>query len=206
MKLLNKMKSLIYKKKNKQDLVLIKSKFGLPSMRVCGVVLVDSGSNPCTGLACSNDGSCPCDGTYNEGCPTDNPFCPVGDSSQCPTLAVGVAFIDPDLLKEQNSEEKVSIFFAGNSVDFKEAVIILNGVDNVIFGQANLNGLNIKCTCVQFNLSLVSAVTLTKIYYFMPIKDKKILCESPEQIKKYKDLLSSIKIEIPVVLFTNFEF
>ena len=207
MKLLNKMKSLIYKNKNKEDLVLIKSKFGLPSMRVCGAVLVDGGEGgPCTQLLCSNDGSCPCDGTYNENCPTNNPFCPVGDSSQCPTLAVGVAFIDPNLLKEQNSEENINIFFAGNSIDFKEATIILNGVDNVIFGKANLNGFDIECTCVQFNLNLVSPVTLVKIYYFMPIKDKKILCDSPEQLKKYKDLLSSIKIELPVVRFTNFEF
>jgi hypothetical protein len=204
MNIFSKLKNLIPKLGNKKDVVIIKSKFGIPTVRVCSVVLVDSGTNPCTLFSCSNDGSCPCFGTYDQGCPINNPFCPVGDNTQCPTFGVAVAFRDDLLESQKNNNSK--IFFAGNSLDFKNSIISLNGIKTIVFGKVYMDLGEAECTCVEFDQNIIGPIPLIKIYQFVPgIVDKKIFCDSRDQIKVYQELLNSSDISMPVLQFNYFE-
>jgi|688.fasta_scaffold141580_3 hypothetical protein len=192
MNLLNKIKSLIPNRKNKKDLVLVKSKIGIPTVRVCGVVLVDSGTNPCTGQQCSNDGSCPCNAWYSPTCPIQNPCLTLGCANYG---GVAITYLDSPKPSEENQE---NIYFGGNSLEFKDSIVSLDGIHNVIFGKAVLSDDSATdCMCVKYNPNLVSSLVLIKIYNFIPAEEKKIICDS-ERIIDIEELLSSNEIKIPV--------
>jgi hypothetical protein len=224
MKIFNKIKDIIYKNK-KNNIVLIKSKFGLPSVRVCGVVLADVGT-PCNpDVPCGvRDAADPCPTLgVDPGCPGLFPPCPAVITDPCvggdgtptvymPTPVTGY-FGESSRLGEHNTnvlEEKFqnkTIYFRENNLEFKNLISSLEGIIFVIFGKAIVKDSDedIDCICVRFNPNLSSPIALIKIYHFMSIKQKEIFVENDEEKKHYEELLNNYDINIPIFKIKHFE-
>ena len=192
MNLLDKIKGLITKAK-KNNSVLIKSKFGIPSVRVCGVVLVDNGSNFCP----ISDASQPCLASDGPGQPC--------------TLAVNIGFRPSDLPEKSQIKKKsiTKIFFGGNNLDFKSSIIEIAGVEKTIFGKVLLvDQKEMECTYVEFDSNTINPLLLIKTYNFVVSEEKRIFCElqDQDQIKYYEDLLASADISIPISQFQSFQY
>lgn len=216
MKLLKKITSLIGNR-NKKKIVLIKSKFGLAAVRVCGAVLVDGGgsgqgggcstgdsSGPCIGaMAGGPNGSCPCQGLYNTR-GGDGPICPPDLGGGC-TNFNGTA---PVYWKNYGFNDNFSrILFKGHDVEYKESISNLDGLDSVFFGNVTIKNKNDEdCMLVQFDIKIINPIILIKMYNFTLQETKQIFFKTEQEKKYYENLLNGSNIVMPLVEFEDLKF
>lgn len=123
--------------------VIIPSKMGLPSAKVCGVVLADTG---CTDIPCNDTTGGPCS----------------GDVGPCPTLA----FRNPNQKLEPASVENPpqSVVVKSISQSFKKSILDLKGIIDINFGKALAEGDEFEATKVDFDAGEIDLGSILKIY------------------------------------------
>jgi hypothetical protein len=173
MKVIEKIRHLI--RKPKKGKILIKSKFGLPTVRVCGVVLVDNSS---TGADLGGDPSGNPGAGLNAETSLGGDLALSGDEQTTQTLPA---------FREGN--EKIEDIYLKNNDDAKDLILNLNGVITIGFGTANEQYEVIR---VSYN-SFLDLNVLIKIYSFTS-DNKIVFAQNSKQKKKYKDILDSMNI------------
>lgn len=187
MKILDKIYNFIKNKKNnnKKIKVLIKSRFGLPSVRICGTALVDSCAlNDCGGFGLTI--------MKNE------------ENEQ-----------EYDLMKKQTVEIKDPIlknnfnnlFFRIENQEFKQ---ILNNIDGIItttFGIALSNNHKNQCEClrVEYNQEQLKIDELFKIYSSIKLKNKEVFYQNEDEKKYFTKIKNSISTDIVLSHLDYFE-
>jgi hypothetical protein len=183
-------------KKNKnKGRVLIKSKFGLPTFRVCGVVLVDTGTT----------------GGTNAGVSTSNAANSLANTNASnatmPAQAGGFAQSGVQATQTysqafRRSDEVTDIYLKENE-DAKDLISSLNGIVSIRSGVANDRH---EVICVTYN-NFLDLNMLMKIYSFTS-GDKKIFAQNSKQKEKYLNILNSKNIsstDIDIVDLISFE-
>lgn len=178
----------IFGLKKHKSAVIIPSKMGLPSVKICSVVLVDSG---CNSQGCTTYGiTPPC--TTNAPCPSN-----VGP---CPTLA----FRNPNqkIQPAALSDPTSSVIVKNISQNFKALLIEMNGIADINFGKALVDGGEFDATKVDFLEDKTDVATILKAYISV-CDDCAVYCSEKEK-KSLEQNIKSAGFSIPVVVFSGF--
>jgi hypothetical protein len=194
MKLIEKIRNFVVPKKKFK--VLIKSKFGLPTVRVCGVQLTDGGANA--------------QGQSQTG------FATGANQQQAAVTAAGSAGFATNLAGSGGANNFAQTFapafapkmdlieeiYVKNNKDAKDLIIGLNGVVTMGFGTANEQYEVIRISYSEMTLDLN---TFIKIYSFSE-GDKIIFAKDSKQKTQYLNIVKSMNISsISVVDLVYFE-
>lgn len=192
MKVIDKIRNFVKPKPKNKGKVLIRSKFGLPTVRVCGTVLVDNSAAAAAGTdftsvtAAETQTVASSASLTNAGLSYDAATSSMSTGVSA-TQAVGstgpIAFI-PKI------GDKIENIHLKNNEDARELIVNLNGVVSIEFGKANEQYEAIRVSYSALSLDLNA---LIKIYSFTS-GDKVIFAKDPEHKKKYLDILNSMNI------------
>lgn len=178
----------IFGSKKHKSAVIIPSKMGLPSAKICSVVLVDSG---CNAQGCATDGITP-------PCTTDVP-CP-SNVGPCPTLA----FRNPNekIQPAALSDPTSSVIVKNISQNFKVLLLEMNGIADINFGKASVDRSEFDSTKVDFLEGKTDIATILKAYISV-CDDCAVYCVEKEK-KSFEQKIKSAGLSIPVVVFSGF--
>jgi hypothetical protein len=162
--------------RKKKSCVIIPSKMGLPSMKICGVVLVDMGlPPPCTFDTCVADGG-----------------------------GTGQAFLDPQKQKDNSNQKVSSIIFKSALQNLKNSLVNFDGVINVSFGNVVFEGGESEATKIEFDLNKIDLRTLIQVYSTCDA-DHAVFCP-PDQVNEVRSILSNFSNPMPLfnlVIFSS---
>lgn len=178
----------IFGAKKHNSAVIIPSRMGLPSAKICSVVLVDSG---CNAQACTTDGITP-------PCTSDAP-CP-SNVGPCPTLA----FRDPNQKIEPAAlgDPISSVVVKNITQNFKASLLEMSGIADINFGKALVNGDEFEATKVDFFESKTDIATILKAYV-SACDDCAVYCDEKEK-KHFEQNVKNSGLSIPVIVFSAF--
>lgn len=188
MKLIEKIRNFVVPKKKFK--VLIKSKFGLPTVRVCGVQLTDGGANATGqsqvgGPTGANQQQAAQNAAGNAGFAT-NLAGSGGANNFAQTFSPAFA---PKL-------DQIEEIYVKNNKDAKDLIIGLNGVMTIGFGTANEKYEVIRISYSEMTLDLNIFI---KIYSFTD-GDKIIFAKDSKQKKECLNIINSMNISSVSVL------
>jgi hypothetical protein len=176
MKLIDKISRFInFKNKGR---ILVKSRFGLSTLKACAGYLTD--------LASSNvDGG--------DGCPA------IGFRRRDNMNKIYKQAIE----KEESSStfiEEIEEIYVRNNEDAKDLIVNINGIVTIDFGTVNeqYEAIRISYDSLVLDLSI-----LIKIYSFTS-GDKAIFAKDTNQKNKFKDILNSMNVFIDIIDFVDF--
>ena len=177
----------IFVSKKHKSAVIIPSKMGLPSAKICSVVLADSG---CNTQGCITDGINPC--TTDAPCPSNVGPCPA------------VAFRNPyEKIKPASLGDSTSSVIVKNiSQNFKSSLLEMNGIADINFGKALVEGDEFDATKVDFFEDKTDVATILKAYISV-CDDCAVYCVKKEK-KFLEQDIKSAGFSIPVVVFSEF--
>ena len=186
MKILEKIYNFIGNKKHSAGKVkvLIKSRFGLPSVRICGTALVDSCAlNDCGGFGMSIMNN-------EESDLVDN--------------------LNEQKTKKLNSKQTNNfnnLFFKIDGQEFKQ---ILNNVDGIItttFGLALSNNHKNQCEClrIEYDQKKINVDELFKIYSSINFENKEIFYQNEDEKKYFTKIKKSTNSNVILSHLDYFE-
>lgn len=185
MQVIDKIRNFITPKKNKNK-VLIKSKFGLPAVRVCGVVLADGGTATAGG-------------SLQTGAAAGVAATLAAGGSNLAAGANNLANTTlPTFMPKTDQIEEIYVL---NNEDAKDLIISLNGVITVGFGKANDQYDAIR---IGYEISTLDLSALIKIYSFTS-GNKIIFAKNSKQRNEYDNILKSKNFHVDIIDLVNFE-
>lgn len=176
MTVLEKIYNFVKPKKNK---VLVKSKLGLPSLRICSVVLVD---------ACI--AACPAQNTGFVKSPK-----PSSDSEESTQNS-------PETPSKDSKESK-NLYLRASNQEVKNA-LLLDGVESIIFVVATTDAGKYQCIQIEYNKG-IGAEQIIKHYQNTNESIKEVLYRDEDERNCYKNILQAISSDIALVRLKSFE-
>ena len=168
----------------KKQRVLVKSKFGLPAVKVCGVVLVDAG--PCT---CQYQGQA--------ALPDLKKKKPGLSSEVSPPAA-------PDLKNAADSQESLDyIIFKCSKQDLKKSLSEL-GINSFIFGKVVSDGAEHESLKILFSPENIDLLSVLNLYSLSSEDDKIIFYRDDLQKVIIEDLLYLLGVNIRISQTSSF--
>lgn len=166
----------VFRKKTKKndDMVLIKSKFGLPTFKICGVVLADAGPCPSQCLALS-----------------------IAITKNVPVVDVYDDQVSDIASNVETDESFSDILFKMDDQHIKLAFIDHSGVVAIIFGKGKAEELEVEYIQIQYDVNQTNLESLITIYNNQSNQmDKKLFYRNTEQRKEYESALKAINMQI----------
>ena len=168
----------MFKKDNKSS-VIIPSKMGLPTMKVCAVVLVDAGPGcPTQGLAFKS----PNQKTHSEGDNTESTL--KADSNE-------------------NLEYSKSIVLRSASQDLKNSLLSIFGISEITFGKVVFEGGESEATKVVFDPQKTDFVVVLGVYASSCGGDCAVFYEEPQK-EEVLSAISGLASSMPIFKLVHF--
>lgn len=191
MKVIDQIRNFVKPKPKNKGKVLIRSKFGLPTVRVCGTVLVDNSAAAAAGTDFTSVTAAETQTVASSASLAD-----AGLSYDAATSSLSTGVSATQALSSggigfaPKIGDKIENIHLKNNEDARELIVNLNGVVSIEFGKVNEQYEAIRVSYSALSLDLNA---LIKIYSFTS-GDKVIFAKDPENKKKYLDILNSMNI------------
>lgn len=182
----------IFKRKNKSP-VLIPSKMGLPSMRICSVVLADTGTGDCPAQYTAAVPPVKKEEPKEEAKLKINGMEKKSDSNIFSTFSQD---------KINTKGESESIILKGISQDFKKSALSLNGSPIITFGKVFSSAGEFSATKVDFDPLKTEIIDILKIYSLSE-KDGVVFCSVGQQ-DSLRFIIKELGLGLSVSVFNSF--